>query len=165
MKTHLSLFPLFTAKYKTRSKLPTPWHFCKIKISNLVIISDPMGELSKISLATPKFFADSTGKSFKIKLATLYFFATPWSICQNCNCRPYVQHLFERLICSNKHFSVVLSRESGGGGKGTGLACGTGAGKGREFIPSSRIPDILFKLEWPKFQAIDFQKIRQIEGS
>ena len=68
---------LFTAKYKTRSKLPTPWHFCKIKISNLVIISDPMGESFKFLLATPKFFASSMGKSLKIKLATLCFLNNP----------------------------------------------------------------------------------------
>ena len=62
---------LFTANYKTRSKLPTPWHFCQIKISNLVIISNPMGEMLKFLLVTPNFFADPMGKSFKIKLATL----------------------------------------------------------------------------------------------
>ena len=67
---------LLTAKYKTQSKLPTPWHFCQIKISNLVIISNPMGEMLKFLLVTPNFFADPMGKSFKIKLATLNIQAT-----------------------------------------------------------------------------------------
>ena len=62
---------VFTAKYKTQSKLPTPWHFWHIKISDLVIISNPMGEMLKFLLVTPNFFADPMGKSFKIKLATL----------------------------------------------------------------------------------------------
>ena len=66
---------LFTAKYKTQSKLPTPLHFCQIKISDLVIISNPMGETLKFLLVTPNFFCRPHGKIIQNKISDPQYFS------------------------------------------------------------------------------------------
>ena len=64
---------LSSSEYKTLSKQLTPWGFQQKLISNLVIISNPMGKNLKSKLWTPIFFCRPHGEMVEILIGNPLF--------------------------------------------------------------------------------------------